>query len=74
MLKSILILSILSIVFSFVNVKCAVATPESDIDRFPYELTYAHDELDPYYFPTLRDSLIRRLMKRKYYISQRLGK
>ncbi|CAH8631916.1 unnamed protein product [Schistosoma rodhaini] len=74
MIKSILILSILSIVFSFVNVKCAVASPESDMERYPYDLAYIHDEPDPYYFPTPRDSLIRRLMKRKYYISQRLGK
>ncbi|CAH8632579.1 unnamed protein product [Schistosoma haematobium] len=38
----------------------------------PYELPYTHDELDQYYYPNLRDSLVRRLMKRKYYISQRL--
>lgn len=77
MLKSILILSIFSIVFSLVKVKCAVAAPENDMDRYPfmpYELPYTHDELDQYYYPNLRDSLVRRLMKRKYYISQRLGK
>ncbi|CAH8614136.1 unnamed protein product [Schistosoma curassoni] len=77
MLKSILILSILSIVFSLVKVKCAVAAPENEMERYPfmpYELPYTHDELDQYYYPNLRDSLVRRLMKRKYYISQRLGK
>ncbi|CAH8544674.1 unnamed protein product [Schistosoma turkestanicum] len=76
MFRSMIIVSALCIVFSLVKIKCAVPSPEYEMDRYPMmspELVEPYDDAYRYYLPSPRDSLVRRLMKRKYYISQRLG-
>nr|CAX82862.1 hypotheticial protein [Schistosoma japonicum]CAX82894.1 hypotheticial protein [Schistosoma japonicum] len=78
MFKSFIILSILyNIFFLIVKINCAITSNDYELEHNslnPLDISYYHDEPEQYYFPNLRDSLVKRLLKRKYYMSQRLGK